>query len=141
VGYTEWNKAESGLLVYRANPALIKQDDHSQGDCGNDPTYAKWAYYLFADNEKANPDSYCITNQDGFEVALVREGESVSYGGVKITLETSVREADIVSVVSAPNSRTQRVSKAAVVIESFGREPETNNFCGCCGCFPGANLH
>jgi len=141
VGYTEWNKAESGLLVYRANPALIKQDDHSQGDCGNDPAYAKWAYYLFADNEKANPDSYCITNQDGFEVALVREGESVSYGGVKITLETSVREADIVSVVSAPNSRTQRVSKAAVVIENFGLEPETNNFCGCCGCFPGPNLH
>ncbi|NCV36810.1 MAG: hypothetical protein EBW70_01960, partial [Actinobacteria bacterium] len=26
-------------------------------------------------------------------------------------------------------------------LDLFSREPEDNKFCGCCGCFPGANLH
>ncbi len=35
----------------------------------------------------------------------------------------------------------ESIEKDEVIVETFGREPENNNFCGCCGCFPGANLH
>ena len=139
VGYTEWASSDSGLLVYRANPALAKQDDHSQGDCGNDPKHPKWAYYLFPDNEVANPDKWC----QGFQVALVGQGESVSYGGVKISLEKSFREADVVSVThtSAMGAQRNSLIQSPTAIETFGRNPEDQSYCGCCGCFPEGALH
>ncbi|MEK9578602.1 MAG: hypothetical protein VW008_04550 [Aquiluna sp.] len=96
-GYTEWARSDKGIFVYRANPKLLAQDDHSSGDCGNDPQYPKWSYYLFPDNETANPDAWC----GSFRAALVQEGESVTYNGVRITLKESLSGADVVTVVNS----------------------------------------
>ena len=143
-GYTEWDKANSGLLVYRANPDLLAQDDHSAGDCGNDPQYPKWSYYLFPDNEKANPDNWCR----GFEVALVNEGESVTYNGVKITLTSSQNSVDVVDIKRSAILRSQEVNYPSnqpagfqlhylqELVTSGQTRSDRNSHCVCCGCTP-----
>lgn len=96
IGYTEWDEDESGLLVYTVDPNLVSQDDHSSGDCGNDPAYPKWAYYLFSDTTNTDPASWC--NGSDFQIALLQEGGSVTFGEALITLEESGNRLDIVSV-------------------------------------------
>ena len=144
VGYTEWDSDSSGLLVYRVNPDLPAQDDHSPGDCGNDPRYPKWSYYLFPDNEKAGEDTWC----SGYEIALVNEGESVTYDGVKITLSRSEKVADFVDISRSWGARTQGVkfpkNNPPAPQLDFLNQPtvanhkraDGNDHCVCCGCTP-----
>ena len=144
-GYTEWAKEDKGILVYRANPNLLAQDDHSAGDCGNDPQYSKWAYYLFPDNETADPDSWCKS----FKVALVKQGESVTYDGVKITLKQSLTGADVVTVTKAPpaarsslfaaSSSSLGWTKFASYVAPAARREYSVSHCSCCGCTPPTN--
>jgi len=96
VGYTEWDEDESGLLVYKVDPSLVTQDDHSPNDCGNDPTYPKWAYYLFADEVEIDPGLWCAGAD--FEIALLKEGESITFGGAVISLKQSGTALDLVTV-------------------------------------------
>jgi hypothetical protein len=143
IGYTEnWGTKNQGLLVYRANPLLLEQDDHTSGDCGNDPTYPKWSYYLFPDREKADPNKWCR----GFEIALVNKGESVTYNGVKITLSKSTGSSDLV-VVSRSTSIARKssvpidavkpsISNHSALPTSWLREQERHGHCYCCGCQP-----
>ena len=141
-GYTECAKEDKGILVYRANPNLLAQDDHSAGDCGNDPQFSKWAYYLFPDNESADPDSWCRS----FKVALVKQGESVTYDGVKITLKQSLTGADVLSVTKAPaaarsslfgvSSSTLGSTKFAAHLAPAARREYSVSHCSCCGCTP-----
>jgi hypothetical protein len=97
-GYSLWPKSESGLLVYTVNPSVGNLDmmsRESQGSCGNQDNYSKWAYYLY-------PDSFDMTQVDcnDFRAAFVREGDSLTYGGVTITLEFSGDDLDFVSITS-----------------------------------------
>lgn len=142
-GYTEnWGANDKGLLVYRANPTLSRQDDHSQGDCGNDPQFTKWAYYLFPDNESANPDTWCR----GYEKALIKEGESVSYGGVEINLSESLSSADVVTVRKSSVTTVRQLSGNGTDhslnhdFVQFGtlsrRSNSDQSHCQCCGCSP-----
>jgi hypothetical protein len=146
-GYTEdWSKKASGLLVYRANPNIESQDDHSANDCGNNPKHTKWSYYLFPDNETANPDTWCRS----YEIAIVNRGESVTYNGVQITLSSSTAAVDVVQIKRAPRSLVRRTSETNTVPSALTvsvsaeadlwiREQEQNNHCYCCGCKPGGN--
>lgn len=96
IGYTEWDEDESGIFVYTVDPSLVTQDDHSSGDCGNDPSYPKWAYYLFSDTTATQPASWC--NGAEFDIALLGEGKSVTFGDAVITLEQSGTSLDVVSI-------------------------------------------
>ena len=147
VGYTEgWSKKDAGLLVYRANPNIESQDDHSANDCGNNPKHTKWSYYLFPDNETANPDTWCR----GHEIAIVNKGESVTYNGVQITLSNSTAAVDVVQIKRAPRTLIRKTSETNIVPSALSvkvaaeadlwmREQEQNNHCYCCGCQPGSN--
>jgi hypothetical protein len=142
-GYTEnWGSDDKGLLVYRANPSISYQDDHSQGDCGNDPQFAKWSYYLFPDNETANPDTWCRN----YKKAIVNEGESVSYGGVEITLSQSLSGADVVTVKTSSVTTVRELDSSRTLLSSSAfmqsnsnvnrRINKGNSHCQCCGCSP-----
>ncbi|NCV98226.1 MAG: hypothetical protein EBW31_01670, partial [Actinobacteria bacterium] len=145
VGYSEWNSSEKGIFVYRADPTIVYQDDHSSGDCGNDPRFPKWSYYLFPDSETANPDSWC----GDFRVALVREGESVTHNGVVISLAKSLTQGDIVSVrrsseaaqeFSLEGNGRDETSSLDEFIELWGRTEASQSHCICCGCTPQPDL-
>ena len=145
VGYSEWNSSEKGIFVYRADPTIVYQDDHSSGDCGNDPRFPKWSYYLFPDSETANPDSWC----GDFRVAMVREGESVTHNGVVISLAKSLTQGDIVSVrrsseaaqeFSLEGNGRDETSSLDEFIELWGRTEASQSHCICCGCTPQPGL-
>lgn len=96
IGYSEWSDTESGLLVYIVNPSVGELDmmrPEAQHSCGNTDDYAKWAYYLYPDT--ANTTS---TNCNDFRAVFVREGETLSYNGIRIALEFSAAEKDYVSI-------------------------------------------
>lgn len=94
LGYSEnWSDDDTGLLVYKVNPNVVNLDDHSQGDCGNDPTYTKWSYYLYPDG-KNQPENYC----GSFSAAIVHQGEKVTFMGVEILLEYNANNLDYVIV-------------------------------------------
>ena len=57
---------------------------------------------------------------------------SVTHKGLKLTKI----DATTLGVSYSPEPGVSNSS-----LDLVSREPETNNFCGCCGCFPGANLH
>lgn len=144
VGYTEWNSSEKGILVYRADPTIIYQDDHSSGDCGNDPRFQKWSYYLFPDSAGADPASWC----GDFRIALVREGEKVTYNGVEIYLAKSFAEADVVTVrklsglaeeFSMPNNSRPELPEMLPAEEPWIRQEIRQSHCYCCGCTPESN--
>ena len=151
VGYTEWDEDESGVLVYSIDPEIINQDDHSAGDCGNDPRYPKWAYYLFRDSVNMDPASHC--NGADLQFALMGEGRSVTFGGALITLEESGPNLDLLSVRAAPaevndaQSKKEELSAKRSELGVFEqaqvvpRKPEEFAACSCCGCFAGNNLH
>lgn len=93
IGYSQWWAPESsGLLVYEVDANGI-HTDHVPHDCGNDRSAPKWAYYLYPD-EASN--QVCVP--DDVSGILVKEGMSVTYGGVKISLEFSEDELDYVLI-------------------------------------------
>ena len=96
VGYSQWQDTESGLLVYTVNPSVGSVDvmsQESQRSCGNTDDFSKWAYYLY-------PDSVDLAqlNCNDFTKAFVREGDSLTHGDLRISLEFSADELDYVSI-------------------------------------------
>lgn len=96
VGYSEWQDSESGLLVYTVNPSVGSVDvmsQESQRSCGNTDDFSKWAYYLY-------PDSVDLAqlNCNDFTKAFVREGDTLTHGNLRISLEFSADELDYVSI-------------------------------------------
>ncbi|MDA8718830.1 hypothetical protein N9L99_00385 [Aquiluna sp.] len=141
VGYSEWNSAERGIFVYRADPTIIYQDDHSSGDCGNDPRFPKWSYYLFPDSAGVDPSSWC----GDFRVALVREGEKVTHNGIEISLAESSDNGDIVLVkkvgglvdqFSLPDHPIDDSPQAQTAEQPWLRTESRQSHCYCCGCTP-----
>lgn len=82
--WTAWNKQDVGLFVYRVDPTA-KHRDHVPGDCGNDPSIEKWAYYIYPEGSNA------ATNHCGyFGEAILKEGDAVIYEGITVKLEAIV---------------------------------------------------
>jgi hypothetical protein len=93
IGWSEtWSPNNSGLLVYEVDADGI-QTDHVPNDCGNDPANPKWAYYLYPDHVG---NTGCVP--DDIANVMVREGDTLTYGGVKISLEFSDDERDFVLI-------------------------------------------
>lgn len=92
-GWSEdWDPRHSGLLVYEVD-ADGTHTDHVPNDCGNDPANPKWAYYLYPDHVD---DTRCVMND--IDTVLVREGETLTHSGVRISLEFSGNESDYVLI-------------------------------------------
>ena len=79
-----WAQSDFGLFVYRVDPTA-KHRDHIPNECGNDPDVEKWAYYLFPDNAEVERN-HC----GHFSEALVRPGETLTYEGIQVSLESVV---------------------------------------------------
>jgi len=82
--WTAWNARDVGLFVYRVDPTA-KHRDHVPGDCGNDPSIEKWAYYLYPEGSELSGNGCGY-----FGEALLKEGGTVSYEGITIKLEAIV---------------------------------------------------
>ena len=93
IGYSQWWVPDnSGILVYEVDADGV-HTDHVPDDCGNDPAAPKWAYYLYPDHVE---DTSCVPND--LETIMVREGDTVTYAGVRISLEYSDDELDYVTI-------------------------------------------
>ncbi len=98
IGYSQWRDSESGLLVYTVNPSvgvLDMMSVESQRSCGNTDDFSKWAYYLY-------PDSVDLgqLNCNDFTKAFVREGDTLTHGNIRISLEFSAEALDYVTIES-----------------------------------------
>jgi len=91
----DWNPQDAGLLVYEVD-ADGSHTDHMPNDCGNDPVFPKWSYYIYPDWVT---DRRCVPND--IENMLVREGMSVTHSGVKITLDYLGEDLDYVLIEPA----------------------------------------
>ena len=99
IGYSKWwNGDNSGLLAYTVNPQIPLNRDHIDQDCGNDPTYPKWAYYLFPDQEREDPSAWCGAMGGAFHPAVIDQGETLSHNGIRIELVFSGDDKDYVRV-------------------------------------------
>ena len=107
VGYSEsWNDKNKGLLAYTVNPQEAAQMDHIDQDCGNDPTYTKWAYYLFPDQEMQEASGWCGAMGGVFTPAIFNEGETLTHNGVHVELVKSAGNKDYVKITKAEESFT-----------------------------------
>jgi hypothetical protein len=80
--------------------------DHIDQDCGNDPTYTKWAYYLFPDQEIQEASSWCGAMGGVFTPAIFDEGETLTHNGVQVELVQSASKADYVKITKAEQGYT-----------------------------------
>ena len=141
VGYSEWGSGDKGIFVYQADPTITYQDDHSSGDCGNDPRFPKWSYYLFPDSAGVDPSSWC----GDFRIALVREGDKVTHNGIEISLAKSTDKGDVVTVrklsglieeFSLPENPIDNSPRAQIAEKPWLRTDTRQSHCYCCGCIP-----
>ena len=82
---TEFENGFYGVMVYRVDTS--KRNDRSNeghGDNGNDPKYAKFAYYL-----KVSDTHMTKGDPNGYFKYVMYEGESIISNGIKISLITS----------------------------------------------------
>ena len=69
------------------------------------------------------------------------EGDSFTYRGITITLSDS-DDFDTVTISSATGATPQSfIDRSRFVLFDVEAKEEDEPTCGCCGCFPGANLH
>ena len=86
VGYSSgWDKEDRGIFIYLVD--TTKDNDRTGEsnikDKGNDIAFSKWAYYLAPDKSRmVNSRNFYYQYRDYF----VKRGQSVTYGGVKITV-------------------------------------------------------
>ena len=95
VGYSEmWEASDSGLLAYALNLTVMndRSGESTGQDCGNNPAFDKWAYYL-PPNGYGGLENSCV-----FSDFIVREGDYFLHEGVRIELVFSDDEADYVKV-------------------------------------------
>ena len=95
IGYSErWGADDSGIFVYSLNLRVMNdRSGESTGlDCGNNPEFEKWAYYLPPNNDERLHDS-CF-----FSDFIVREGDFVSHAGARVELVFSGEDLDYVRI-------------------------------------------
>jgi hypothetical protein len=97
VGYSEqWDPSHSGLVVYSIDPSIAELNAGVQAGCGNLPAFPKWGYYLY-------PDSFNQSSEDcrDFTNVFVREGDTLTHGDLRISLEFSAEDLDYVTIDAA----------------------------------------
>ena len=147
VGYSaSWANSDRGIMIYTIDTKVMN-DRTGEGnlDCGNNTDYPKFAFYLEPDQR---PQS---KNSCQFEGFILKPGESVTHEGVRISLTVSSSTEDFILIQQVTSAKSASAGSQnqpeqdgfmeELELDLFSREPEDNNFCGCCGCFPGANLH
>jgi hypothetical protein len=86
IGYSiGWDKVDSGAFVYLVDTTKDndRSNESSGADKGNNMAFSKWAYYLPPDGSPMkNHGNFYYQYRDYF----VKKGQSVTYGGVKITI-------------------------------------------------------
>lgn len=95
IGYSEkWGVKDSGLLIYALNLKVMndRTGESTGADMGNNPAFDKWAYYL-PPNNKAG-----LENSADFEDFIVKEGDTITHGGVTIELVFSDDDHDYVRI-------------------------------------------
>lgn len=96
VGWSEpWGEEDSGLLVYFVDTKLDVEriDEQTRGGCGPSPEQQKWAYFLYADGFSGDCRS--------FSNAFIKQGQAVTFEGVRIELVHSDLTQDFVRVTNA----------------------------------------
>ena len=99
VGYSRgWDPDESGVLVYLLDTrnGNDRSNEGSGADCGNNPEFPKWAYYLSSDQRPRSVTPPC-SPQSEYSEYLLKPGESVTRDGVVITYDMD-GEFDTISV-------------------------------------------
>lgn len=129
-GWSLWSEANEGLFVYRVDPAA-KHRDHVPNDCGNDPDIDKWAYYIFPDNSEANRN-HC----GHFSEALLKSGETLTYEGIQIKLESVVDGLFYVDVTIQDEGNKEKESKVTNHSPAITSREALSSSCGCCSCLP-----
>jgi M6 family metalloprotease-like protein len=90
-----WPESMRGIFVYRINTSVVtdrSQEFNGSGlDNGNNPKYAKWAFYLNSDQKQIDSTlpSSKLDPEKFYQEWIIREGETVSADGVKISFLTS----------------------------------------------------
>lgn len=131
-GYTEkWKTSSKGVFVYLIDVATGEIDDHSPNDCGNDPAFTKWAYYLFPDGKKY-PNSYC----GSFDPALVKKGHSVTYRNLKISVTNTQARFDRIQIAKTSRKPVSRSELLIAHLPGITRKATLYSACSCCGCSP-----
>lgn len=95
VGWSEaWGQDDSGLLVYFVDTELDVEriDEQTRGGCGPSPEQQKWAYFLY-------PDGFSGDCRN-FSNAFIKQGEGVTFEGVRIELVHSDLTQDFVRVTN-----------------------------------------
>ena len=90
-GYSEASPSDAtGPLVYMVDTTQDndRSNEGSGADCGNDPQFSKWAYYLSADQRPISAKPPCSQSQGDQSRFFLRPGESVTHGGVRVTYTT-----------------------------------------------------
>lgn len=86
IGYSiGWDKIDSGVFVYLIDTTKDndRSNESSGADKGNNMAFSKWSYYLAPDGSRMkNHGNFYYQYRDYF----VKKGQSVTYGGVKITV-------------------------------------------------------
>ena len=126
--WSHWSESDFGLLVYRVDPSA-KHRDHIPHECGNDPDVDKWAYYLFPDNAEVERN-HC----GHFSEALLRPGETLTYEGIVVKLESIVDEKFFVSI----NFGDAPEDEPSLSVEEDARAIRDSLVTQCCcGCYSG----
>lgn len=93
IGWSEaWARNDSGLLVYFVDTELDVErvDERTRGGCGRSPEQQKWAFFLY-------PDGFSGDCQN-FSNAFIKQGQEVTFEGVRIELVHSGLNEDFVRV-------------------------------------------
>lgn len=91
VGYSAlWDQADSGLVAYTVRPQIEAVNSGVPPGCGDIPDNPKWAYFLYPDG--FNGDCKEFSN------VFIREGQSLTHNGVRVSLEFSSDDLDYVLV-------------------------------------------
>jgi len=88
VGYSHgWDPDDAGVFIYLLDTRTgsDRSNESSGADCGNDPEFPKWAYYLSSDQRPVSVKPPCRPSQYGDY--LLKPGESVTRDGVVITYD------------------------------------------------------
>ena len=125
----------AGITVY--NVDATKAGDRWDGNASKELDY--YAYFL-RNNRGTYPKLVGGPNMGDTNV-MGYEGDSFTYRGITVTLSDS-GDFDTVTISSATGATPQSfMDRNKFVLFDVEAKEEDQPTCGCCGCFPGANLH
>lgn len=95
IGFSEEYLGLQGVLVYRIDTRLDNdRSGESTGDTGNSEEFPKWGFYLA-------PDGKNTSGSRNLSDFLFKSGDSRTFSGVKITVTSTSRNGDFISITKA----------------------------------------